>query len=54
MPDFLGELCFRIEYIDRCQLGGSASSHISAAPSGKKQEGYIDARFRVPLMVTPL
>ena len=54
MSDFLGELCLHIECIDRCQLGGFASSHISAAQSGKKQESYIDALVHVPLMVTPL
>ena len=53
MSDFLGELCFHIEYINRCQLGGFAYSHISAAPSGKRKEGYIDALVHGPLMVTP-
>ena len=54
MSDFLGELRFHIEYIDRCQLGGFASSHISATQSGEKQESSIDALVHVPLMVTPL
>ena len=54
MSDFLGELRFHIECIDRCQLGGFASSYISPAQSGKRQESYIDALVHVPLVVTPL
>lgn len=53
MSDFLGQLCFYIEYTDRYQLGGFASSHISAAQSGTKQGSYIDALVHGPLMVTP-
>ena len=36
VPDFVGQLCFRTEYIDRYQLGGFASGYISAAPNGEE------------------